>query len=600
MAVSTGFVRTSPYAVFRNRNFTLMWTGQLISTAGSALTSLAAGILIYRLTGSAMSVAFMMMATAVPTLLVGLLAGVFVDRYDRRKIMIASEYIRAVLILMIPFLVSQNIYWLYVIVALTSAVGQFFDPAHESVLPEVASEEQLAAANSLIAIASFGSTAIGFAASGLIASAFSINWAFYLDAISFIISGTCILLITVKSPGTEGSTNISTVFSNLKSGISFLYENSILRSVVILVMFYSLSVGLWNSLLLPFSDRALGANEFQYGLQEGLTSVGFVICSLLMAQLADRLREGQWITISLLGMGIVGITYSLSNSIPWAIFLVMLSGFLNAPYGIARSLIVQRNTPREVRGRVYSAIFVTRDVVFLVGMVLAGLADVVSVRVMMLGSTLLLFVLGILALFLPGLGQPAAEWRRAISLLRGVKAAPGLGIARAATLADFDRLAVHLPALASLSLKERQELAAQTLVADAQAGSTILQAGEESDAAYIIIEGRAIAGSEDNGRYRVLTAMNPGDFFGEIAALTGMPRTANVVAEEPTILLQVPADALRGIMKHPELNRLFLSTMTERMARSNILDLPRYSGLNQQALRQLRLESPEPDLIPAE
>ena len=599
MAVPSGLARSSPYAIFRNRNFSLMWTGQLVSTAGSALTSLAAGILIYRLTGSAMSVAFMMMATALPTLLVGLLAGVFVDRYDRKKIMVASEYIRAVLIFLIPFLVAQNIIWLYVIVALTSAVGQFFDPAHESVLPEVASEEQLAAANSLIAIASFGSTAIGFAASGLIASTLSINWAFYLDALSFIVSGTCILLIRINASTSEGNTNISTVVSNLKAGIKFLYENSVLRSVVILVMLYSLSVGLWNSLLLPFSDRALGANEFQYGLQEGLTSVGFVICSLIMAQLADRLREGQWITISLLGMGIVGVLYSFSTSIPWAIFLVMLSGFLNAPYGIARSLIVQRNTPREVRGRVYSAIFVTRDVVFLIGMVLAGLADVVPVRLMMAGSTALLLGLGILALFLPGLGQPAAEWRRAVSLLRGVKAAPGLGVARAAALADFDQLALHLPALASLSLKERQELAAQTLVARAESGSTILRVGEESDAAYIIIEGRAVAGTEENGKYRVLSTMNAGDFFGEIAALTGMPRTANVVAEEPTTVLQVPADTLRMIMKHPELNRLFLSTMTERMMRSNILDMPRYSGINQQVLRELRVESTESEPVSA-
>jgi MFS family permease len=137
-----------------------MWVGQLVSTAGSALTSLAAGIYVYRQTGSAMSVAFMMMATAMPTLLVGLLAGVIVDRYDRKKIMVVSEYLRAALIFTIPFLVAQDILWLYIIVALTSAVGQFFDPAHESVLPEVASMNswrlQFAARHR-----SFGSTAIG-------------------------------------------------------------------------------------------------------------------------------------------------------------------------------------------------------------------------------------------------------------------------------------------------------------------------------------------------------------------------------------------------------------------------------------------------------
>src|ERR687889_670775 len=91
----------SAFSVFQNRNFSLMWTGQLISTMGSALTSLAASIYVFRLTGSALSVGLMLMATAAPSLLVGLFAGVFVDRYDRKKIMITADILRAVLILLI-------------------------------------------------------------------------------------------------------------------------------------------------------------------------------------------------------------------------------------------------------------------------------------------------------------------------------------------------------------------------------------------------------------------------------------------------------------------------------------------------------------------
>src|SRR6266545_818760 len=127
----------SPFSVFRNRNFSLMWTGQLISTMGSALTSLAASIYVFRLTGSALSVGLMLMATAAPSLLVGLFAGVFVDRYDRRKIMMIADALRALLVFAIPFLVSLDLIWLYIVVMLTSAIGQFFDPAFESVLPEV-------------------------------------------------------------------------------------------------------------------------------------------------------------------------------------------------------------------------------------------------------------------------------------------------------------------------------------------------------------------------------------------------------------------------------------------------------------------------------
>src|SRR5512146_3427232 len=106
-----------------------MWTGVVISTMGSALTSLAASIYVFRVTGSALSVGLMLMATAAPSLLVGLFAGVFVDRYDRRRIMIAADLIRGVLVFVIPFLVPHGVAWLYIVVALTSAVGQFFDPA---------------------------------------------------------------------------------------------------------------------------------------------------------------------------------------------------------------------------------------------------------------------------------------------------------------------------------------------------------------------------------------------------------------------------------------------------------------------------------------
>ena len=160
----------SMFAIFRKRNFSLLWTGQFVETIGCAVTSIAASIYVYNLTCTALSVGLMLMASAAPSLLVGLFAGVYVDRYDRRKIMITADLLRAFLILLVPILVPLNVIWLYVIVMLIGAVTQFFDPAHESILPEVATDEELASANSLIAISSFGSTAVGFAAAGLIAS----------------------------------------------------------------------------------------------------------------------------------------------------------------------------------------------------------------------------------------------------------------------------------------------------------------------------------------------------------------------------------------------------------------------------------------------
>ena len=163
----------SMFAVFRKRDFSLLWTAQLISTAGSALTDLAAGIYVFRVTGSALAVGLTLMVTAIPSLIVGLLAGVYVDRHDRKTIMIATCLIQAVAVGLIAVVLGIEaiaVPGLYLLLLVNAGIKQFFDPAHDSLIPELATDDELAAANSFLSIASFGSTAIGFAGAGLLAS----------------------------------------------------------------------------------------------------------------------------------------------------------------------------------------------------------------------------------------------------------------------------------------------------------------------------------------------------------------------------------------------------------------------------------------------
>jgi CRP-like cAMP-binding protein len=374
-------------------------------------------------------------------------------------------------------------------------------------------------------------------------------------------------------------------------------DSSVLRSLLLVSLPVYVSFGLWNSLLLPFALRALHATEFEYGLQEALTSVGFVVGSLLMARLADRYREGQWITYSFIGMGLVGMIYAATVSIPLAIALVMISGLLNAPASIARRLVVQRNAPREVRGRVNSAFFVTRDVMFLIGMAGAGLADLYGVRLLILISALLLVVSGALTFAMPGLGQPGASWRQALSLLRHAPATAAAMVSRPAVADDLILLISHWPALSGLGPSERKALLAGAWINDIAAGSTILHHDTPGDEAYFILKGHAVAGlATPEGGYRSLSSLSAGDIFGEIAALTGSQRTANVVADEPSTLLQIPATTLRSLMGVPAISRILLSKMTERLSRTHGADLPRLASLDQQALQELRtpIEKPEP------
>jgi MFS family permease len=584
----------SPFAVFRRRNFTLMWSGQLVDTIGSSLTSLAASILIFRETGSAASVGLMLIATAAPGLLFGLIAGVFVDRYDRKRIMIAASVIRAILVLLIPFLVPLNIAWLYILVALSSTVGQFFDPAHESVLPEVAPDDELASANSLMAISSFGSTAIGFAAAGLLASLGNIAWAFYVDAFTFLLSAVFIALIAIKPLTVTDETSVSVVMRNLRSGLRYLFDTPILRSLFLVSIPVMIAFGLTNSILLPFATRALGMSEFQFGIQEGATSVGFVIGSLVMATIAGRLYEGQWLTIGYIGMGLLGIAYSQSTAIPAAIIILFFSGMMNAPASIARRLIIQRQSPREMRGRVSSAFFVSRDVLYLIGMAAAVLADIVDIRLLYLVASVAILLTGLLAQFLPGLRHGAAEWRDSLHMLRAAPIAPGLDAGRLATPADLDLLIGFLPQLGALSADEREQLLRGARVVEAQANTAVIRYGDDSDAAYFLLAGAAFAGLKSDGEgYRSLETHKAGDFFGEIAALTGSRRTADVIITEQSTLLQVSSQALRGLMSNPEIGPLVLSKMTERLTHTTVKDLPRIAGYDQREIRELRTAEAE-------
>jgi len=581
------------FAIFRKRDFSLMWTAQLVSTIGSSLTDLAAAILVFRVTHSALNVGLTLLVTALPTLFVGLFAGVFVDRFNRKWILLASDLLRGLLVISIPFVVGQfGILGLYVMLFLAATVRQFFDPAWESVLPEIASEEELTRANSFLSISSFGSTAVGFALAGFLSSLdqHKIELPFFIDGLTFFFSFACVFLVRVPShAASEESTSVGVVIGNLRDGMQTLWRLPLLRSLFIAGIPVSLSFGLWNVLLLPMAIRALNATEFEYGLQEGLTSVGFVIGALVLAKIVDRLAEGEWMVGSVIAMSICGVAYGLAPNIGFGIAMVMLSGFFNAPYGIARRTLLQRSTPREMRGRVFSAMFVSRDVLFLIGMAGAGLADLIDVRVLVVAASVVLFGGGVLAQFLPGIGRPAAEWRHALQLLRTAPSAPTLAAGRAAVMMDFDRLTDVLPELGALAMTRRSAFLQGATVSRAAPGTAIVKVGDAGDSAFFVLSGRAVAGiPTEGGNFNALSAMGTGDFFGEIAAITGSPRTANVVADEETELLQVPGATLKSLLDVPAMESLINSKLSERLTRTQNADLVRLAGLDQRDLTDLR------------
>mgnify|MGYP002629907283 CR=1 FL=1 len=163
----------------------------------------------------------------------------------------------------------------------------------------------------------------------------------------------------------------------------------------------------------------------------------------------------------------------------------------------------------------------------------------------------------------------------ALQIVRRVTASGALGRAahfksghlnhRPATPGDFELLASHLPELKSVPPATLEECLAGAKVLQAEEGDVFLRQGEKKRDAFFILEGRVVVKREDNGRSRIVRSVGPGEQFGEISALQGTPRTATATAEQPARVLCLKADALQKLMRHPEMNRIVRSRMTERL-----------------------------------
>jgi hypothetical protein len=135
--------------------------------------------------------------------------------------MITADLLRAVLVCSVPS-IRENVIWLYVLVALNSTLTQFYEPARESALPEIAGEEELVAATSLTEISSFGSTAVGFLATGLFAASGNLDWAFYLDGLTYLFSALCTLPVVIPQHEEQEATSVGAVAKNLTVGLGHI------------------------------------------------------------------------------------------------------------------------------------------------------------------------------------------------------------------------------------------------------------------------------------------------------------------------------------------------------------------------------------------
>ena len=359
-------------------NFRKLWVSHVISSFGDALTNLALLITAQRLTGSTAAVATTAVAVALPQLLFGLFAGVLVDRWDRKRVMIASDLARAFLVLGFLAVSTPDRMWLlYVVAFVQASIGTLDNPARSSVVPQIVGPDSLLAANSF-----FQSTMIivgvaGTATAGLFAGLFdTLAPAFLLDAASFAVSAALVSRIAIdgRPARDSGESQSSGMWNELREGIRLITSSPMLRTVVITAGVVMLGLGAVNVLLVPFIVGELAVPETWFGLLEAAQVTSMVLAGGLVAAAAQRIRPGRLLVVGLTGVAFVVAAMSLAQSVWHLIGLLFAVGWFVTPTQAAISTIIQTEVPLEALGRVSSSLGTISTTAQVASMALSGVA----------------------------------------------------------------------------------------------------------------------------------------------------------------------------------------------------------------------------------
>ena len=193
---------SSHFKALKNRNFSLLWIGQIISQFGDRLTQMALIGLVYAVRpGSSLELAKVMSLAIIPVFLFSPVAGVYVDRWDKRKTMYISDLIRAIFIFLIPYLYlrSQSLGLIYLLIFLSFSIGRFFIPAKMAIIPSIVKKENLLISNSLVSVTAMIAAVLGFGLGGIIVETRGITTVFLLDAATFLVSALLIMLIRKRN-----------------------------------------------------------------------------------------------------------------------------------------------------------------------------------------------------------------------------------------------------------------------------------------------------------------------------------------------------------------------------------------------------------------
>ena len=372
--------------VLRNRDFLYLWLGQIFSQLPDKVFIILAVALMaahFKEAGASMQSAFFV-AHSMPAILFGSIAGVFVDRWSKKNVLVFSNIFRGILVLLLP-LFPDSFAYILLLTFLVSTLTQFFAPAETSAIPLILPRKDLLIANSLFTATMSVSIVFGFAlgapALALVGGA---DYGHWLVGGAYLVSGLILSLVRTGEENNPPSEQTSP-WADLKEGLDYIRGNKIVQAALIqLLVLYSLLAAL-NILSIRLTKK-LGLQDEQFGFLLAATGVGFAIGTWGLGRYGQRFaRNSLAVTGSLviaLALGLIAFVSNLWGVLALCVLMGSAAALVMAPMQTA----IQEETPEDLRGKVFGLQNNVVNIASTVPLALAGIAvDLFGLRPVILG-----------------------------------------------------------------------------------------------------------------------------------------------------------------------------------------------------------------------
>jgi MFS family permease len=338
-------------AALVHRDFTLIWSGQFISSVGTQIQTVALGWLVYDLTGSAALLGGIALARAIPTILLSLFGGTLADQVDRRRLLLISQTILAMFSALLAVAIQAgmtDVTLLYVFAVLTAAASAVSVPTTQAFIPALVDRERLANALTLNVLAFNVAAVLGPAIGGVIIGSLGAAAAYWIDAVSFFVVVAALIAMRSRvAPPPLPRRGLGA----LVDGLTFVRERPVLWQLMV-IDFLAVLFASRFGLLPVFAETVLNIGAQGLGFLYAAVSFGAVIGSALFTFLPMPKRPGRLVALTILAYGGVLALFGLAHSFVLALVLLATSGGLDAVSSALRQTARQLATPDSLRGRV--------------------------------------------------------------------------------------------------------------------------------------------------------------------------------------------------------------------------------------------------------